>query len=249
MKFIALALTTLLTTSIYAEVKDNTPTTAVKAPEQGIYYGVIQEIRDANEYLYLRVDENGTELWVSISKVAVIVGDKIGYDKQAVMYNFKSKILARDFKQMIFASDVKLPERLTKPKDLKDVVSLTDSPENMGIGMSEGKEIIGDKPFVEKESYTIPEIKMWRKNLEGQTISLEAKVFKVSKNIMKMDWVHLGYGEYDRLNPKDLVFTGKNTTIKVGDIVTATGKVIVDKNFGFGYFYKVIIQETTFKVK
>ncbi len=105
------------------------------------------------------------------------------------------------------------------------------------------------KPFVEKDSYTVSEIKMWRKELSGKTISLEANVFKISPNIMKMDWVHLGYGKYDRLKSDDLVFTTKNATIKVGDRVIATGKVVVDKDFGFGYFYKVIIQESTFKVK
>ncbi|MFK5976261.1 MAG: hypothetical protein QM493_07130 [Sulfurovum sp.] len=251
MKLLALVLTTLLSTAIYANPHASAPSTNTASTNSSvkIYYGIIKQIEDANEYLYAKVDENGTELWISIYKADVIVGDKIGYDKQAIMSPFRSNILKRDFKQMIFASSVKLPERLTKAKKMGDVVDLKDSPENMGIGMSAEKKITEMKPFVKKDSYTVSEIKMWRKELSGQTINLEANVFKISSNIMKMDWVHLGYGEYDRLKSDDLVFTAKHATIKVGDKVVATGKVVVDKDFGFGYFYKVIIQESTFKVK
>ena len=38
----------------------------------------------------------------------------------------------------------------------------------------------------------------------------------------------------------NIVFTTKNANIKAGDKVIATGKVVVDKDFGYGYFYKVI---------
>jgi len=251
MKLLTLILTALLTTAIYANPHaDMTQPPVANTSSVKVYYGIIKEIKDANDYLYLKVDENGTDVWVSIMKVGVEVGDKIGYDKQAIMAPFKSKILKRDFEQMIFASNVKLPERLTKSKTMKDVVDLKDSPENMGIGKTKEVEVAKDKPFVKKDIYTIAEVKMWRTELSGQSVSVEADVTKISANIMKMDWVHLGYGEFDKTNPiNDLVFTTKEATVKVGDKVVATGKVVVDKNFGFGYFYKVIVQESSFKVK
>ena len=115
---------------------------------------------------------------------------------------------------------------------------------------SEEKPVENVPPFVQKETYTIEEIHQWRKNLAGQTISLEATVYKVSRGIMKLDWVHLGdgSGEEKKLTD-DLVFTTDSTSIKAGDRVLAKGKVIVDKDFGFGYFYKVIIQEASFTPK
>ena len=105
-------------------------------------------------------------------------------------------------------------------------------------------------PFVKKDTYTIEEIHMWRKNLEGQIISIEASISKVSRQIMKLDWVHLGDGTgNEKKLTDDLVFTAANTSIKAGDKVIAKGKVVVNKDFGFGYFYKVIIQNATFQVK
>ncbi len=47
----------------------------------------------------------------------------------------------------------------------------------------------------------------------------------------------------------DLVFTAASTSIKGGDKVIAKGKVVVNKDFGYGYFYKVLIEDATFEVK
>jgi len=47
-------------------------------------------------------------------------------------------------------------------------------------------------------------------------------------------------------NNKDIVFTTKKIKFKAGDSVIAKGKLIIDKDFGCGYFYKVIIQESSF---
>ena len=44
----------------------------------------------------------------------------------------------------------------------------------------------------------------------------------------------------------DLVFTTTQISPQVGDTVYAKGKLIKDKDFGYGYFYPVIIQESSF---
>ena len=209
---------------------------------QGIYYGEILEIKGAMGYKYLKVDENGTELWVAIANAPVSVGDRIGYDKKTVMKNFESKTLGQKFKEVIFASDVYLPQKVEKPKSMKEMLHLKDSSQN--------EEEEPSKPFVKKDAYTIEEVHMWRKHLDGQTISLEATVYKVSHQIMKLDWVHLGDGTgNEKKLTDDLVFTATSSSIKAGDKVIATGKVVVNKDFGFGYFYKVLIQDAAFQVK
>ncbi len=91
---------------------------------------------------------------------------------------------------------------------------------------------------------------MWRKELKDQIITIKGSVFKVSRAIMKLDWVHIGDGTgNEKKRTDDLVFTAASTTVKQGDKVIAKGKVIVDKDFGYGYFYKVIIQDATFQVQ
>lgn len=221
MKLRILILITLLSTSIFATEK--------------VYYGTILNIENAMSYQYLKVNENGKELWVAITASSVNVGDKIGYDKMTIMKNFKSKTLNKTFKEVIFASDIHLAK----------------NDENTST-MRTPKKIIKTKKqdFVKKEFYTVEELFMWKKELKEQTISIKGKISKISKQIMKLDWVHIvdGTGKKSEHN-NDLIFTSKDVKYKVGDEVIATGKVIVDKDFGFGYFYKVIIQESEFKAQ
>jgi len=257
MTLLKLTLIALFSTTLYAEQGSNNTQQSVqidmhggkevKMPSHmttktsGIFYGKVLEIKDAMGYKYLKVNEDGKELWVAIANAPVAVGDKIGYDKNAIMHDFESKTLNQKFKEIIFASDVYLPQKVQKPQSMKEM---------LGLSTTAPKEEKPAKPFVKKETYTIEEVHMWRKSLEGQTITLDATVYKVSHQIMKLDWTHLGDGTGDEKKlTDDLIFTSASTTIKSGDKVTATGKVIVNKDFGFGYFYKVLIQDATFKVK
>lgn len=246
---------TLFTTTIHAaeagQEKQTHENTAHTAP-QAIYYGKVLEIQGVRGYKYLKVDENGTQHWVAIANAPVSVGDRIGYDKRTIMHDFESKSLGKTFKEIIFASDVYLSQKVQKPQSMKDILGLGNKDPHKGMGVDTSPEDEGKptKPFMKKDTYTVEEVHMWRKSLEGQTISLEGTVFKVSHQIMKRDWVHLGDGTgIEKELTDDLVFTAASTDIKAGDKVIAKGKVIVNKNFGYGYFYKVLIQDATFEVK
>lgn len=218
-----------------------------------IFYGKVLEIKPAMGYKYLKVEEEGKEVWVAIASAPVSVGDRVGYDKTILMKNFHSKTLKQDFEEIYFASDVYLPQKSNAPKSMKEMLGLNtaakDSNADKDINDASVK-VAPVKPFVKQDAYTVEEIHMWRKALKDQTITLEGTVSKVSQDIMKRDWVHVGDGSGNEKNlTNDLVFTAPNTSLKMGDKVNATGKVIVDKDFGFGYFYKVIIENSTFEVK
>ena len=218
-----------------------------------IFYGKILEIKSALGYKYLNIDENGTKLWIAIANAPVAVGEKIGYDKRTMMKDFKSKSLDQEFKEIYFSSDVYLAQKSKGPKSMKEMLGLDtkkDPHASMGVGKSsEPEDAKPALPFVEKDTYTIEEIHMWRKDLDKKTITLTATVFKVSKEIMKRDWVHLGDGTgKEKKLTDDLVFTAENSGLKAGDKVLAKGKVAVNKDFGYGYFYPVIIENSTFKV-
>lgn len=235
--------------------KDTKAPSQIAPKKADIFYGKILEIKPAMGYKYLKIDENGTEIWVAIANAPVAIGDKVGYDKQTMMTNFKSKTLDQEFKEIFFASDVYLPQKVQRPKSMKEMLGLSAVKKDPHAGMGRGLSPVEEngtpaKAFVKKDAYTIEEIHMWRKALKDQIISIKGSVFKVSRNIMKLDWVHLGDGTgNEKKLTDDLVFTATNTTLKQGDNVIAKGKVIVDKDFGYGYFYKVIIQDASFKVQ
>jgi len=205
-----------------------------------VKYGKILEKKEVMGYDYLKVDENGTQRWVAIAKAPVKVGDTIGYDTRTVMRDFKSKSLGRTFKEVVFANEVYLPKRSSTPSSMKEVLS-----EKIEAVETE----VSEKDFKPKPFYTVEEVHRYRKLLNGKRISVKAKVYKVSRGIMKRDWVHLGDGTGDEKRlTDDLVFTADSANVKAGDEVTAKATIVVDKDFGYGYFYKVMGENAVFTV-
>ena len=58
---------------------------------------------------------------------------------------------------------------------------------------------------------------------------------------MKKNWIHIQDGtEFD--GKFDLTIT-TDQEVKVGDKISVEGNVHLDKDFGFGYFYDVIVED------
>jgi len=215
---------------------------AKTAVKDKIYYATVIEKKQVMGYDYLKVNENEREMWVAIAVAPVNVGDKIGYDKKTVMQNFRSKSLGRTFKSIVFANKLYLFKEPKKHETMKSMLFSNSSK----IKNITKKKI--DKHFVKKEFYTVEEVHMFAKELENQIISVKATIHKIAPQIMKRDWVHLNDKTGNDLkNTDDLVATTKHASVKVGDKVIVTGKVAINKDFGYGYFYPVIIEKASFK--
>lgn len=83
--------------------------------------------------------------------------------------------------------------------------------------------------------------------LAGQTVSAQGKVVKVNNGIMGRNFLHVQDGTGDA-NSNDLTVTSKQTAV-VGDQVTITGKVVVDRDFGAGYTYPLLIEDASITIK
>ncbi len=83
--------------------------------------------------------------------------------------------------------------------------------------------------------------------LAGKTVSAQGKVVKVNNGIMGRNFLHLQDGTGDAAN-NDLTITSKQTA-KVGDQVTISGVVALNKDFGSGYAYPLLIEEATITPK
>ena len=207
--------------------------------EKKIVYGKILKKEEVMGYDYLKVSENGKERWVAIAKAPVKVGDTIGYDTKTVMKDFKSKSLGRTFSEIVFANEVYLPERTSAMPSMKSVLA-----KDIAKAADTEKTVEG---FREKPVYTVEEVHRFRKMLNGKKVTVIATVYKVSHDIMKRDWVHLGDGTGDEKQlTDDLVFTAPHTDLKAGDHVKATATIVVDKDFGYGYFYRVLGENALF---
>jgi len=88
---------------------------------------------------------------------------------------------------------------------------------------------------------TIAELFENKKEYSGKTVKVKGKVTKVNPEIMGKNWIHLQdgtiyEGEFDLTITSDVI-------PETGSIVTIEGKVALDKDFGYGYTYPIMLEE------
>lgn len=96
---------------------------------------------------------------------------------------------------------------------------------------------------------SVAELNQNKATLAGQTIRAEGKVVKVNNGIMGRNFVHVQDGTGDaNAGTNNLVVTSKQSAA-VGDQVAVTGTVVVNRDFGMGYNYPLLIEEATIAPK
>ena len=182
------------------------------------------ETLNSGGYSYIQVKEADENYWIAMTQRSLKVGENISFNEQGWMHKFHSKTLDRTFDKILFASDT------TEKAEAKAV---------------EIKANVMHSPFKVKGTITVAELFKNRNKYVGKKVQVRAKVTKTSESIMKRNWVHVQDGSRFQ-NADDLVFTSSCVTPKTGSIVIAEGVVVKDKDFGYGYFYPVIVEEATF---
>ncbi|NOY73184.1 MAG: hypothetical protein GXP14_12590 [Gammaproteobacteria bacterium] len=90
---------------------------------------------------------------------------------------------------------------------------------------------------------TVEAIHAEKAELNGQWVTIEGKIVKVNNGVMKRNFLHLQDGSGAE-GTNDLTITSQQTA-NVDDEVVITGKIILDREFGFGYSYPLIMEEAT----
>jgi hypothetical protein len=94
---------------------------------------------------------------------------------------------------------------------------------------------------------TVESLNQNKATLVGQTVSAQGKVVKVNNGIMGRNFVHVQDGTGDA-SSNNLIVTSKQTAA-VGDQVSVSGVVAVNRDFGSGYSYPLLIEEATITPK
>jgi len=95
----------------------------------------------------------------------------------------------------------------------------------------------------------VEELFTQKTGLKDKAVTVKAQVVKFSPGIMGRNWIHLrdGSGKADK-NTHDVTVTTQDD-VKVGDVVTIKGTVKLDRDFGAGYAYPVIIEDAKVSAK
>lgn len=197
---------------------------------------IVKEVQQTSGYTYVLAQDSGQEIWMAISKTEVAVGEKLYFDEAIEMKDFESKELNKVFDRIIFVDQVS-----KKPLDAKDKKKAVIAKRQ--DGMRELLDSIKISPVAGSKS--IAELYENAKEYNNKTVKVRGQVVKVNSDIMDRNWVHLMDGTKgdDR---SDLTFTTKEI-VKVGDTVTLEGVLAIDREFGAGYVYPVIVESAVLK--
>lgn len=95
---------------------------------------------------------------------------------------------------------------------------------------------------------TIAEVFAEKDQLAGETIMFRGKVVKTNAGIMGKNWLHIRDGSGTE-GTNDLTVTTAEVLPNVGDTVLVSGAVELNKDFGMGYQYDIIIDDADVTVE
>lgn len=195
---------------------------------------------DAGIYTYVRLNENGKVFWAAINSRPIEIGQSYTYSDATMMLDFESKQLGRTFDTVMFIQHFDIAKSMESGNMHAGEFKKSDPHSHTKTRQQEEIEVSAPG-----EGYTIQNVYDQGKALAGQQITVRGEVVKISQNIMKRHWIHIQDGSRSGNNYDLTITTSKPIDFKVGDVLTFSGVLSVDKDFGSGYFYTAIMEQAS----
>ena len=184
--------------------------------------GVVVETMETSSYTYVRLEAEGETIWAAAPRTPVAVGDRVLLPSAVPMHDFFSPTFDRTFEVLYMAPMLHVP----KP------------------GRQAGDRAVAKSSVaVERVPEAVTVAEMWtrRNELAGRIVTLSAVVVKKTDGVMGRNWIHLRDGTADAEGHDEVTSTTREI-LEVGDTLTLRGKLFVDRDFGYGYVYPVLIE-------
>ncbi len=216
------------------------------------YSGTVLTVQNGGGYTFLEVKGSDGTFWSATRPIEVKKGDKVQLIHPMKMEKFPVKSLNRTFDVIYFADDVLVNGKGHmgdggKPAGMKNMAGNPhggstmkgmENPHKMGkahMGGDAAVDASGVKP--EAGSVAIDMLLKHPEKYAGKIVKVHAVVTKFLPMIMEKNWLHLK----DASCGADHLTATTDGKFKAGDNVLLTGKVEVNKDFGFGYRYSVLL--------
>ena len=223
-----------------AVVSCKNPGSRKAIPVSDIHEVRVEQVLQANNYTYLFVNERGRKTWLAVPSMIASEGDTYYYRGGMVMENFESKDLGRVFEKVLFLQQV----YDTPPTAESGMHGASVPPETATQTVSphadpEKKLSFSIDPA--EDGITISELYSNKKSYDGKTVIIRGAVTRFNPSIMERNWIHIQDGT-DHDGKFDLTVTSVQMT-EPGVVITVKGKISLDRDFGYGYFYEVIMED------
>jgi hypothetical protein len=218
--------------------------------------GEVLEVKEVAVYTYLHLKIATGETWAAVVKAPVAIGAKVTLDNVMVMENFESKELKQVFPTILFGSLASTGPTAADPhagmtQALADPhAGMHQAPADPHAGMTEAPVAMADAKLAKAtgpNAYTVAEIIGNADKLKDKPVRVQGKVVKYNAGIMDKNWIHLRDGSGSAADGNNDILVTTDANAKLGDVVTVSGVVHTNKDFGSGYTYKILIEEATLK--
>lgn len=207
-----------------------TPAWSADTPTPSSVTGEVLEVRDVEAYTYLRLKTPQGETWAAVNKTSLTKGAKVTLDNVSVMENFESKTLKKTFPTILFGT-----------------LGGSGGAVNPHTGASVAPDIgpVNVPKASGPNAYTVAEVVTQSARLKDKTVRIQGKVVKYNAGIMGKNWLHLRDGSGAQASNTHDILVTTTAKAKLGEVLTVSGVVHADKDFGAGYSYKVLVEDAT----
>lgn len=216
-------------------------------------HGTVKETMDAGAYTYLLVATDSGEHWAAARAMPVSVGDKVELAGLAAMPKFHSPTLKRTFDVIQFVGTAKVIET-GDGSDANaagaEALPSGHPPVGGAVVPTAAASVATQSPDIDSESTEVTVTQLFAKKatLDGKLVMIRGKVVKANQGILGSNWLHLrdGTGEPPE---NDITVTSKAGFAAVGSTVVIVGTVALNRDFGSGYKYDVIVENAIVRVE
>jgi hypothetical protein len=210
------------------------------AAASGLSGKVLERIAAA-PYCYLRLQTARGEVWVAVPEAQIEKGVEVTIANPMLMSNFESKTLNRTFAEVYFGTLA--PAGGAAAPTAAPMPPAAAGQQQAGTPPPAPLEVSKIDKATGPDAKTIAEIWAKKGSLKEKSVTIHGKVVKYNPGVMGKNWMHLQDGTGDPGKAThDITVTSQDSVAK-GDVVTVKGVIRLDKDFGAGYTYAVIVED------
>ncbi len=200
-----------------------------------VHQVIVQEVLPSSKYVYLQVKEGERTYWMATGPSSIDVGEVYYYNEALVKADFESKELNKVF-DTLYLVTLLVPE--AHGKNLKPIGKVAPPPKSDETStQSKGVHSALGSGIVKKT--TIRELLENPGDFEGKLVEIKGECTKINTGILSRNWIHLQDPDE---RDKKIVLTSTEEVSK-GDMVTFRARVALNKDFGAGYTYEVLLEK------
>lgn len=230
----------------------------VASTPSGQLTGTVLETFNAAGYSYVRLQTASGEEWAAVRETDLKKGQKVAIIVDMTAEKFESKTLKRTFDKIVFgtvageqaAASAAVPAAMQgeMPKGHPSTGAMGANAMGTPADHMKPKVDVGNISVPKADgadAKTVAEVWGAKSSINGKPVVVRGKVVKYLGGIMGKNWIHLRDGSgSDAKGDNDLTIT-TDAVVAVGDVVVVSGKVSVNKDFGAGYQYPVIVENAS----